>query len=86
MRIITARLMMKVSQLVVFILKGGALEFHLRDINPQMPYQMVIDKVRKRYNTPHRMLSLQQKVDSLNTPMNLWLFIIYMTRKNVYDT
>ena len=31
-----------------------------------MPYQMVVDKLHARYNTPHRKLSFQSKVDSLN--------------------
>ena len=41
------------SQLVVNCLKGGALEFYLYEINPQMPYQMVADKLRVRCSTPH---------------------------------
>ena len=40
------------SQLVVNCFKGGALEFCLKEVNPQMPYQMVFDKLRARYNTP----------------------------------
>ena len=31
-----------------------------------MPYQMVVHKLRARYNTPHRKLSIQSMVDSLN--------------------
>ena len=53
------------SRLVVNFLKGGALEFHLKEIDPQQPYRTVVDKLRARYNTPHRKLSLQSEVDSL---------------------
>ena len=31
-----------------------------------MPYQMVVDRLRARYSTPHRKLSVQSEVDSLN--------------------
>ena len=35
-------------------------------INAQMPYQMVYDKLRERYNTQHKKLSLQSEVDFVN--------------------
>ena len=54
------------SQLVVSCVKGGAFEFYLKEINPKMPFQMVVDRLRARYNTPHRKLSLQSEVYSLN--------------------
>ena len=54
------------SQSVVDCLKGGALELYLKDISSHMTYQVVDDKLRARYNTPHRELSLQSEVDSLN--------------------
>ena len=54
------------SQLVINYLKGGALEVHLKEINSQMPYQMVIDKLRVRYNTLHKKLSLESELDSLS--------------------
>ena len=31
-----------------------------------MPYLMGVDKLRARYNTPHKKLSPQSEVDSLN--------------------
>ena len=34
------------SQLVASCLKGGASELDLNEINPQMSYQMVVDKLR----------------------------------------
>ena len=54
------------SELVVNYLNGGALEIYLKEINPQMSYQMVVDKLRARYNKPNRKLSLQSEIDSLN--------------------
>ena len=54
------------SQLVVKCLKDGTLEFYLKEINPQIPYQMVVDKLRARYIMRHRNLSLKSEVDSLN--------------------
>ena len=51
---------------MVNCLKRGALEFNLKEINPQITYQIVVDKLRARYNTPHRKLSLQSEVDSIN--------------------
>ena len=54
------------SQLEDSCLKGEALEFYPDDVNPQMPYQMVVDKLHARYNTLHRKLSLHSEVDSLN--------------------
>ena len=41
-----------------------------------MPYQMIVDKLRARYNTPHRKLSLQSEVDSLD-------FDEFMTRHQI---
>ena len=41
------------------------MEFYLNEINPQMSYQMVFDKLSARYNTTHRKLYLQSAVDSL---------------------
>ena len=54
------------SQLVADCVKGGALEFYLKEINKQKPYQMVVDKLRLRYNMTLRNLSLQSKDDSLS--------------------
>ena len=51
---------------MVSFLKDGALEFYLREINPQMPYQVVVDKLCARRNTPKRKLSLQSEVNPLN--------------------
>ena len=51
---------------MVIFLKDGALEFYLKKINPQMPYQMAVDKLRARYNPPHVKLSFQSEVQSLN--------------------
>ena len=45
-------------QLVVSCLKCGALEFYLKEVNQKMPYQIVVDKLRAKYNTSHRNLSL----------------------------
>ena len=52
------------SRLVINYLKGVASEFYLKEINPQMPYQMVVDRLRARYNTAHRKFSLQLEADS----------------------
>ena len=54
------------SLLVLSRLKGGALEFCLKEINSQRPRQMVVDKLCARYSTQHRKLPLQSEVDSLN--------------------
>ena len=51
---------------MVSCIKGEALEFYLNVTNPQMPYQMIIDKLREGYDTPHRKLSPQLEVDSVN--------------------
>ena len=51
--------------LVVNCLKGGAQEFYLKEIDPKIPYKDIFNKLRTRYNTPHRNLSLQSEVDSL---------------------
>ena len=45
--------------------KRGVLTF-FKDINPQMSYQMVFDKLHARFNTTYRKLSLQPEIDSLN--------------------
>ena len=54
------------SRLVFNCIKSESLEFYLKVINPQMPYQIVVDKLRSRYNKTHRQLSLQSEVDSLS--------------------
>ena len=41
-------------------------KIYLKEINPKMPYQIVVDKLRARYNTPYRYLSLQSEFHSLN--------------------
>ena len=43
-----------------------------------MPYRMVVDKLRARYNMPHRKLSLQSEVDYLN-------FDKFMERHQIKD-
>ena len=43
-----------------------------------MPYQMVVDKLRARYNTPHREFYLQFEADSLS-------FDEFMTRNQIQD-
>ena len=68
----------KHSQLVGNFFVSGALDFYLKDINPQMPYQMVVDKLRARHDTPHRKLSLQSEIDSLN-------FDEFMARHQIQD-
>ena len=54
------------SHLVVNCLKGVALKSYLKETNPKMPHQMVVDRLRERYYTPHRKLSLQSEVYSLS--------------------
>ena len=66
------------SQLVVSCLKGIALEFYVKEISPQMPYEMFIDKLGARYNTPHRKLSLRSEVYSFN-------FDDFMARQQIQD-
>ena len=66
------------SQPVVNCFKCGALELYLKDIHAQMPYQMIIEKLRARYSTPHRKLSLQSEVDSLK-------FNELMARRKIQD-
>ena len=46
----------KCSKLIVNSLKRGSLESYLKTIDPQQSYQTIIDKLRIRYNTPHRMM------------------------------
>ena len=43
-----------------------------------MPYRIVVDKLHARYNKPHRKLSLQSEVDSLN-------FDEFMVRHQIQD-
>ena len=71
------------SQLVVSSFEGGALELYLKGINPLMHSQKIVDKLRARYNTPQRKLSLQLEVDSLSL-RSLWSVIRYKMTKNVY--
>ena len=42
------------------------MRFYLKEINCKIPYQMIVDKQRARYNTAQWKLSLQSEVDSLN--------------------
>ena len=49
---------MKRLSLVVNCVKGGALEFYLKEINPQIPYQLVVDQLRAKYHTAHRRVFL----------------------------
>ena len=54
------------------------MEFYLKEIDPKLAYKDAVDKLRERYNTPHRNLSLQSEKDSLT-------FDDFMDRHQIRD-
>ena len=48
------------------LIQMEALEYKYDEINLQMPYVKVVDKLRTEYNTLYTNISLQFEVDSLN--------------------
>ena len=62
MRHVTGSLAMNALKIVANYLKGGKLELYLKEFNLKMRYHKVVDKLRVKYNTAQRKLSLQPEV------------------------